>query len=326
MKLSILDQSPVRAGGNAETAFQETIHLAQKAEEWGYHRFWVSEHHDTRSLAGSSPEVLLGSLGAHTQKIRLGTGGLLLPHYSPYKAAEIFHVLEALYPGRVDAGIGRAPGGMPRASLALSEGRPRNASRFPSQVDDLLRYMRFETIPEHVYGEAEALPFTSAVPPVWLLGTSKESAAHAAEKGLSYMYAHFIHPDAGMEAVKAYRGQTHQVESSFSAAVFVLCLDTEEEAQYEARSLDFGLLEAEKGNRGAGIRPPDYYDNERPGVYEQERIRDNRRRMIVGNPESVRRQLEAFAEKYGTDEIMIVTSVYDPEKRFRSFELTASLF
>jgi luciferase family oxidoreductase group 1 len=325
MKLSILDQSPVSEGMSSGDALKNTTELAQKAEKWGYCRFWVAEHHDSASLAGTSPEILIAHLGAHTSSIRLGSGGVMLPHYSPFKVAENFHLLEALYPGRIDAGMGRAPGGMPRATLALSEGKPRRAERFSRQVDDLLNYLRFETIPEYAYGEAVAGPVTESFPPVWILGSSEASARLAADKGLPYSFAHFINGEGGIEFIKEYK---KNFKPSFDLAapkhivtVFAVCADTEEKADYVASSLDLYLLSLGKGMALQGTPSPESAAAYSYTDFDRARIKENRERMIVGAPQKMKKELKEFEAAYETEEIMICTIAYHHEDRLRSYEL-----
>src|SRR5690554_4340385 len=205
LSYSILDQSPISEGSSPQEALKQTAVLAQKAEQWGYTRFWVSEHHDATTLAGSSPEVLIAHLGAVTKTIRLGSGGVMLPHYAPFKIAENFKLLEALYPDRIDAGVGRAPGGMPRASYALNEGKKRDTSKFPAQIDDLRMYLTDSIPEEHPYYGMKATPVTKHSPPIWVLGSSENSAQLAADKGLPYMFAHFINGEGGQQFAKEYR-------------------------------------------------------------------------------------------------------------------------
>ena len=180
LTLSILDQSPVSEGMTAEEALQNTVELAQKAEEWGYKRFWVSEHHDSPTLAGSSPEVLLSYIAAKTSRIRIGSGGVMLSHYSPYKVAENFRVLSGLAPERVDLGIGRAPGGMPRSTIALNGSRDRGVDKYPEKVTELLQYLHDDLPEAHPLYGIKATPVVKAAPELWLLGSSETSAALAA--------------------------------------------------------------------------------------------------------------------------------------------------
>lgn len=187
LSLSILDQTPVSEGSTPEQALQHTVELAQAAERLGYKRFWVSEHHFSRNLAGSSPEVLIGYLAAKTEKIRIGSGGVMLPHYSAYKVAENFRVLEGLAPGRIDLGVGRAPGGMPIASMALQNGGRRMTDQYPEQIQDLVTYLHDQADEHHRFPNLIASPNVAAAPAVWLLGSSGKA------RGLPPKQGHRIH-------------------------------------------------------------------------------------------------------------------------------------
>ncbi len=326
MKLSILDQSPISEGQAPQKALQETVELARLAEELGYERFWVSEHHDADTLAGSSPEVLLGHLTAKTNTIRLGSGGVMLPHYSAYKVAENFKVLSALAPGRIDLGLGRAPGGMPRASFALSNGRKREKDRFPEQMDDVLAYLNDQPVP-HPYSGVKATPAVDVPPDVWLLGSSPSSAALAAEKGLPYMFAKFINGDGGPRELAEYRRSfqpsEHLKTPKAAIAVFLICAETDEEAAYLAGSLELSLMMTGQGIQSKGTPSPEKAAAYSYGKFELLHVEENRKRMIVGGPDTVRMKLEKLAEECGTDEIMAVTILFDFEKKKRSFQLLA---
>lgn len=326
LRYSILDQSPVSEGSTPGEALQQTATLAQSAEKWGYTRFWVSEHHDAPILAGSSPEILIAHLGAVTEKIRLGSGGVMLPHYSSFKIAENFKLLEALYPGRIDAGVGRAPGGMPRASLALNEGRSRNVDRFPDQIDELSMYLN-DAIPEdHMYYGMKATPLTLSAPPLWILGSSMSSALLAAEKGLPYMFAHFINGEGGQDFTRTYRERFERLEGKqpyVGFAIFVVCQDTEQEAERVAASLDLALSMGAQGMPSEGTPSPEKAQAYEYSKFENLLVEENRRRMVVGNPEQVADQLEALAEEYGADEVMLVSIAYDFKDKLKTFELVA---
>lgn len=327
LKLSILDQSPIAEGSTAMDSLKFTAELAKKAEAWGYTRFWVSEHHDSPTLAGSSPEILMAHLASVTSSIRIGSGGVMLPHYSAYKVAENFKLLEALFPGRIDAGVGRAPGGMPRATYALNDGEYRDVHKFPQQVNDLLMYMT-DTMPtDHPYFGLKATPITASTPPVWMLGSSPSSATLAAEKGLPYMFAQFINGEGGPLAAKQYR-ETFQPSDVLqkpkqAVAVFFACAETEGEAERIASSLDLSLILSAQGIPSKGTPSPEkamtypYSDFEKPHVLE------NRKRMIVGTPKTVRAQIEQLAEEYDADEVMLVMIAYDFKDKLKSYELIA---
>lgn len=326
LRYSILDQSPVSEGSNPVEALQQTATLAQSAEKWGYTRFWVSEHHDAPTLAGSSPEILISHLGAVTETIRLGSGGVMLPHYSSFKIAENFKLLEALYPGRIDVGVGRAPGGMPRASLALNEGRSRNTDRFPDQVDELSMYLN-DTIPEdHMYYGMKATPLTDSAPPIWILGSSMTSALLAAEKGLPYMFAQFINGDGGQDFTRTYRERFESREAKLpyvGFAIFVICQETEQEAERVAASLDLALSMGAQGMPSKGTPSPEKAQAHQYSKFEKLLVEENRRRMVVGNPEQVAARLEALAAEYGADEVMLVTVTHNFHDKLQSFELIA---
>ena len=326
LRYSILDQSPISEGSTARAALKQTAELAQKAEQWGYTRFWVSEHHDATTLAGSSPEILISHLGAVTNSIRLGSGGVMLPHYSAFKVAENFKLLEALYPGRIDAGVGRAPGGMPRASYALNEGKKRDVNRFPEQIDELRMYLT-DSIPEdHPYHGMKATPLTQEVPLIWMLGSSESSALLAAEKGLPYMFAQFINGEGGKDFALTYRERFVPFKGSepyVGVAIFAVCQETEQKAERAASSLDLALCMGAQGMPSKGTPPPEKAMAYPYSKFEKLLVEENRRRMIVGTPQKVADQLEQLAEAYRADEVMLVSNAYDFNVKLKTFELIA---
>lgn len=327
MRLSILDQSPIAQGSDAHTALAQTAKIAELAERLGYTRFWVSEHHDASSLAGSTPEVLLAHLGARTSTIRLGSGGVMLPHYSAYKVAENFRMLEALYPERIDIGLGRAPGGMPISTRALQEGRTREPS-YSQQVDDLRAYLT-DALPEgHRFAGLRATPRIKTAPEMWLLGSSDVSARTAAAKGTAFMFAHFINGEGGVEAVQAYRAEFKPSAALLTpragVAIFTVCADTDAEAERIAASLDLALVLLASGKRAdatPAVKDALAYPYT---MYEQALLRENRKRMIVGSQATVKQQFHQLAADYGVDEVMAVTTTAEFEHRVRSFELLAA--
>ncbi len=329
LNLSILDQSIVPVGSNSREALQYTVQVAQRAEQLGYTRFWVSEHHDTRALAGSTPEVLLAHLAANTKTIRLGSGGVMLPHYSAYKVAENFRMLEALHPNRIDLGLGRAPGGMPRATMALQEGKLQRAD-YSQQIDDLIKYIT-DTVPKDFrFPGLKATPLIDTVPEMWLLGSTNGSASIAAQKGAAFSFAHFINGDGGEQSVRLYKEHFQPSilydKPKTSVAIFIFCADTDEEADLMASSLDLSLLFAVTGQRSPGLPSIEMAQSYEYTPYERTFIRENRKRMIVGNPQTVKAQIEALAEAYDTDEIIAVTNAHQIEHRLRSYELLAEMF
>lgn len=327
MKLSVLDQSPILAGTDPKEALSQTTQLAKWTDKLGFHRFWVSEHHSTGSLAGSAPEILAAHLAAHTNQIRIGTGGVLLPHYSSYKIAEAFRVLETLHPNRIDLGVGRAPGGMPNVNLALNGGQLPSVENYPAQVEELMAYLHGQD-PHGM--DIHATPIGDTAPPIWMLGSSGTSARLAADLGVSYSFAHFINGRGGIRAMDRYQDyfttSMQQNAPKGNVSVFVVCAETDEHAEYLASSLDMALLQIEQGNRRSHFPTPEEALNHSYTVFEEERIQDNRNRMIVGSVEKVKEEIEQLAEIYHVDEVIINTIVTPFEDRMRSYELIADAF
>ncbi|HYM01989.1 MAG TPA: LLM class flavin-dependent oxidoreductase [Stellaceae bacterium] len=328
--LSILDQSPIRAGGTAAQAINESVELARAAERLGYFRYWVAEHHSSDGLAGTAPEILVARLAAATSALRVGSGGVMLSHYSALKVAETFRVLEALYPGRIDLGIGRAPGSDFATARALQHGPGAlGIEHFPNQIADLLGFLRDALPPDHPFAGVHAQPQGATAPEVWLLGSSDQSAAYAAHFGCAFSFAHFITDHGGAAVMAAYR--EHFRPSPWLAAplgsvgVFVLCAETEAEAQRLALSRDLWRVRLDQGILGPipSIEEAEAYAYSRE---ERLRIAYNRRRQVVGTPEQVRAGLLALAAAYGVDEIVVVSICYDFAARRRSYELLADAF
>ncbi|MDQ0903761.1 MULTISPECIES: LLM class flavin-dependent oxidoreductase [unclassified Paenibacillus] len=332
LKLSILDQSPVSSGFTHSEALQQTIGLAQVADRLGYTRFWVSEHHNSAGLAGSSPEVLLSTLAARTSRIRLGSGGVLLPHYSPYKVAENFRMLEALYPGRIDLGIGRAPGGTPHTAKALrgiSADMFEGLERFPAQVTDLLGFLADSVEPGHVFEGIRATPLVDSMPQVWLLGSTGQSGVYASQAGAAFCFAHFINGAGGQHAVRSYRSSFRpsalNVVPQATVCIYVLCAETQAEAEGLAASIDLRILQMEKGEF-TGVKSPEEAANYVYSDWDHTRVRDNRSRMIIGDPNQVREQVLNLAESYQVDEVMVVAGGYRFETRMQTIKLLAEAF
>src|SRR5438445_9913600 len=328
LRLGVLDQSPVRIGlGAVADAIHQTLDLAEACVRLGYYRYWLAEHHSTPGLAGSSPEVLIGQVAARTSRIRVGSGGVMLQHYSPLKVAESFRVLETLFPGRVDLGIGRAPGSDQLTARALrDDGGP---EYFPQQVADLVGFLH-GTLPEgHPYARVLAMPTGPTAPEMWMLGSSDQSAALAAHFGTGFSFAHFINQEGGAEVTRAYRRQFKPSQwlqaPRASAAVFVVCADTEAEAQRLAKSRQLFIVRLYTGRAG---RYPSIEEAETYPYTERELaiLRHAEQRTVAGNPEQVRERLEALAADYEADELIVVTITHDPKPRRRSYELLAKAF
>jgi len=323
--LSVLDQSPVREGGTSTDALQETIRLAQHVEKLCYTRFWVSEHHSTSSLAGSAPEVLLAAIGAATQSIRIGSGGVMLPHFSPHKVAENFAVLGSLYPGRIDLGVGRAPGGQMEVSQALSPYGGADFTHFPQQVVQLSEAFNSDTYAPKI------TPVVPVPPEIWMLGTSHESALLAAELGLPYSFALFINSEMNPAIFELYRtrfeekwggGRGEGYKQPYSClAVNVICAETEAHALAMAKCREVTFLRFLKQEEN--VRVPSIEDAANYQYSEQEMnfVASRRGMSAVGSPEQVRDKLCQLAESFGADEIMAVTICHDFSDRLKSYTL-----
>jgi len=322
MKLSVLDQSVISKNLNAGFALQNTIKLAKRTEELGYTRFWVAEHHNSNGIAGTSPEVLISTIAAQTNKIRVGSGGVLLPQYSPYKIAEDFKVLEALYPNRMDLGIGRSPGGSAPTRLALTDGMRKSLNEFPRQVTELQEYIANTQSNQ----EVQAYPSIETRPEIWMLGVSQRGARLAAEKGTAFTYGHFINPISGSIAMKHYR-ENFQPSSILrnpqaNVCVFVVCAPTQEAAEEMAVSQDLWLLAIEKGE-DTFILSKEEAKGIQLSEEDQEIIRKNRKRAIIGTPKKVKDEILHLSEVYQTEEFMIITNIYDFEDKMQSYTLLA---
>jgi luciferase family oxidoreductase group 1 len=335
VQLSVLDQSPVPEGSNPAEALANSIDLAKHVERLGYQRFWMSEHHAMDLLACTAPEVLLARIGAETSRIRIGSGGIMLPHYSPFKVAEVFRTLHALYPGRVDLGVGRAPGGGPLEAHALRrERRQRPADDFPEQLAELLAFLNQDFNQDHPFSQLTVAPSMPGGPQVWLLGSSMWSAEAAAQFGLPYAFAHFFSPVATRAAMEHYtesfraavepRPGSGGSRMHKSIAIGVVCADTEEEADFLMASARLLMRRIRAGDRRPLPRPEDAVLELRaqgPVPLEE----GEWPRYVYGTPRQVRRQLGAIAGALGLDELIAVTMVHDHAARLRSYELLASV-
>jgi luciferase family oxidoreductase group 1 len=325
LALGILDQSPVLAGASPREAVHETIALAREADRLGYHRYWLAEHHAMRGLADPAPEILLARVAAETSRMRVGTGGVLLPHYSALKVAEQFRMLEALAPGRIDLGIGRAPGGTQRVSMALES---RDVRDFPSQVQDLCDYLDRTMPEEHPFAKLTAMPSGETSPEVWLLGSSDYSASLAAQLGLPFAFAHFISGDA--EAVTRMYRRHFQPSRRLAEPRVILCVAaitaaTPEEAEDLASTIDLWRLRIRHGTD----LPVPSREEARAYPYtptDREEIAYNRHRLTLGAPAAVRERIETLSERHAADEAMILTITPDYASRTRSYELLADAF
>ncbi len=329
MRISVLDQSPISEGSNGPAALKNTLDLARLAEDLGYARYWVAEHHGTPMLACASPEVMIAAIGSITKRIRIGSGGVMLPHYSPLKVAETFSILSALFPDRIDLGLGRAPGSDHATAFALQRDRRQpSPDDFPEQLGELLGYLENKMPAGHPFSRLAALPGRPYAPDVWLLGSSPQSALWAADSGLPYVFADFINPE-GASIASTYRERFSPseklAEPRLIVAGWAVCAETDEEAQRLASSarmtralMNQGQLipvpPIEKALRFLSERGPNADSIARP------------RRAIVGSPATVKKGIEELAAIYEAEEVMIVTITFDHAARRRSYELISEMF
>ncbi len=328
MHVSVLDQSPIPEGSTGADALRNTLDLARLADQLGYHRYWVAEHHGSPMLAGTSPEALIGPIAQSTQRIRVGSGGVMLPHYSPLKVAETFTILAALYPGRIDLGLGRAAGTDQLTTFALQRDRRQaGPDDFPAQLSELLAYFGDTLGEEHPFrGLAKTLPGRPFSPEPWLLGSSAQSAVWAAQLALPYAVADFINP-SGAELAALYRRrwaeQREQPAARTAVAAWVVCADSDEQAQHLAASSRMTLQLLRRGQLIPVPPPEKAIEFLRSRAPSPGRL--PHRRGIVGSPATVRVGLEALAAEYGAEELIVVTITYDHEARRRSYELLAEV-
>src|SRR4051794_17822790 len=327
--LSVLDQSPVPEGSSGADALRNTLDLAQLCDELGYRRYWLAEHHGGPMLAGPAPEVLIGPVASATQRIRVGSGGVMLPHYSPFKVAEAFSVLAALYPGRIDLAVGRASGTDPLTTFALQRDRSKaQPDDFPQQLTELLAHLE-DSLPEgHPFARLPGfLPGRPEIPELWLLGSSPQSAIWAAQLGLPYAFADFINPD-GAKIAATYQERFEPgggIERPHTlVAAWVICADTPEEAYRLAASSRMTLRLLRQG-RLIPVPPPEkairFLQSEGVDVH----TAAPSRRALIGSPETLRPALDKLVADYGADELMIVTITHDHGARRHSYELIAGM-
>ncbi|HUG16754.1 MAG TPA: LLM class flavin-dependent oxidoreductase [Thermomicrobiales bacterium] len=328
--LSVLDLSPVGSGSTGAQALNNTLDLARHAERLGYHRYWLAEHHNLPSVASSAPEIMIGQVARETSTIRVGSGGIMLPNHSPLKVAEWFRVLEGLFPGRIDLGIGRAPGTDQITALALRRSRDAIAvDDFPQQLAEMLAY-NTDSFPDgHPFKTISAVPVDVSLPPIFLLGSSDYSAHYAAAVGFGFAFAHHINPRDAVAVMRAYREQF--TASEYLSApwailgVSVICAETEERAAALGRSVDLSFLRLQSGKRAPLPSPEEAAAHEFTPA-EQAQALANRDRFIVGSPATVKARIEQLAEQCAADEVMITTNIHDHAERVRSYELLAETF
>jgi luciferase family oxidoreductase group 1 len=329
-RLSVLDVSPVASGSTSTQALRNTLDLARLADQLGFTRYWLAEHHNTPLIASSAPEIMIGHVADATQNIRVGSGGMMLPNHTPLKVAETFRVLEALHPGRVDLGLGRAPGTDPLTALALRRSREAlNADDFPARLKDLLTFLDHGFPRNHPLERIRAMPDDVPMPEVWLLGSSDFSAELSAQMGLRFAFAHHIQPWPAVAALRLYRERfrpsEYLKEPEALIGVSAVCAETDARAEELAKPLALTLLRFRSGKMGRFPSVPEATDY--PYSPEERQIMEmNRDRSFVGTPARIRDQFTQLADQAGVDEIMITTMTHDHADRRRSYELLAEAF
>jgi luciferase family oxidoreductase group 1 len=326
LPLSVLDLAPVVSGGTAADAFRNMVELARLTERLGFTRYWLAEHHGMPSIASSAPEILIEHVASATERIRVGSGGIMLPNHAPLRIAEAFHTLETLHPGRIDLGVGRAPGTDPVTSSAL---RPFDAEQFPQQLAELTALSRGEFPEGHPFHRVRVVPGGVALPPVWLLGSSGASARLAGQLGMGYAFASHFSPAPAAPPLQAYRDAFHPSDAfprpHAIVAASVVCAETEEEAERLATSMQLAWVRLQRGQ----FRPIPSPDEAAAYDYTpQDRavIASYRRLQVVGTPAQVRERIESLVAETSADEVMVTTVVYEHAARMRSYELLAGEF
>jgi luciferase family oxidoreductase group 1 len=330
LPLSVLDLSPIVAGSNATEALLNTLDLASRADALGYTRYWLAEHHNTPGIASSSPEIVIGHVASVTRWLRVGSGGVMLPNHSPLKVAESFRVLEALHPGRIDLGIGRAPGTDQLAALALRRSpEALSVDDFPEQLHDLLGFLGDDLEPDHPFRRVVAAPVGVPPPELWILGSSDYGGAVAARLGLGFAFAHHINPEPAVETMLAYRAgfrpSRYRAAPHAILALSVTCAETDELAEELAASQDVAWVHLAAG-RPIPLPSVDDARRYRWGAVEELQRRQIRRRRVIGSAAAVRERIERLVQATAADEVMVHTMVHDHAARVRSYELLAGVF
>ncbi|NIG57455.1 LLM class flavin-dependent oxidoreductase [Chitinophaga sp. Cy-1792] len=329
IKLGILDQSIIARDCNAKEAINRTTEMVKLADQLGYTRFWVSEHHNFAKIAGSTPEVLLAHLAGEAQRIRVGSGGIMLPNHSALKVAENFRMLETLFPGRIDLGIGRAPGGDRETAALLNPSNTFSDRDFMQQLLDLRSWLTDHKESGSPHENIIAIPQAETVPEIWILSSSGGSGQFAAHLGMALSFAHFINPNGGAEAIQQYKQHFKPSElqpaPQVNVSIFGFCSEDQAVIDRWLTEMDFRMLFIESGSKG---RYPTYEEITQYEYSPQHiaRIKYNRQRMIYGTPEEMKAKIEALAANYDTDEIILSTFFDDFEATKKSVELVASLF
>ncbi len=323
--LSILDLTPVPSGSSPAEAIHNTLDLARHADRWGYSRYWVAEHHNTPGMACPAPQIMIGHIAAATERIRVGSGGVMLPNHSALHVAEEFRLLEALHPGRIDLGIGRAPGTDGVTAFALRRAQV-DGDGFPNQLAELFAFAGGGFADDHPFRTVSAEPGEVDLPPVWILGSSDFGAQVAAAYGLRFAFARHLNPRGAADAVRLYRERFQPspavTEPCAIVTVSAIAAETSDRAEQLALSLGLGVVRMRQGRPGKLPTPQEAADHDWTEA-EQDQLRRYLRAQILGTATEVRDQIAALVEETGADEIMVMTSVHDHAERLRSYELIA---
>lgn len=326
MKLSILDQAPITKGNKAADALNKAAELAVLGDELGYHRMWMAEHHGTNDFASSAPEVTAAYLAATTKRIRIGTGGVMMMHYSPLKLAEVFKTLSAFAPGRIDFGVGRAPGGDQRSIYALSEGRQPQLHNMYEKMDTALQLINDEVPADDLYNKTIATPTQVVLPEAWLLGSTGNSAIQAGIRGVGYSFAQFFNGELSKPILDAYKNNFQPSafldKPAINVSYMVTTAETKEEAEFEAKPQDIWRLLFMRGRITPMLTPEEARDYP---LTEMDRmaIQESRKLHLVGDAKEIAALLQKEQEQYGFDEAMIVSIPHSQEKRLDVYRLLA---
>jgi luciferase family oxidoreductase group 1 len=324
--LSVLDLSPVPTGATASEALRRSVELARRCETLGYARYWVAEHHNTPGLTSSAPEILVAHIAAVTDRIRVGPGGIMLPNHAPLRIAESFRVLEALHPGRIDLGIGRAPGTDQITAFALRRSQEAMGADLPQLMAEMLAYVEGGLPDDHPFSRVRAMPTDAPLPPIWILGTSEQSAQLAAELGTGYAFAHYLGPRRAASAMRRYR-ESFRPSAAFPEPRAILglsaiCAETAERAEHLSWSQVLSVVMMRSGRPGELPTPEeglayDYSPSQR------EQVEKIRRAQVLGDPTGIAQRIGELVEECAADEVVVMTNVHDHGERVRSYELLA---
>lgn len=321
--LSVLDLAPVTEGSNPSKALSNSLDLAQHVEQWGYSRYWLAEHHNMPAVASSATSVVIGYIAGGTSKIKVGSGGIMLPNHAPLMIAEQFGTLESLYPGRIDLGLGRAPGSDRLTSMALRR-EMNHGENFPDQLEELRSYFSLDAADKRVI----AVPGQGLHVPIWLLGSSDFSARLAGQLGLPFAFASHFSPDYTLPALQVYRSSfrpSEFLEQPYAmVGINAIAADTDEHAQFLGTTLEQQFLNMIRGGAPRLIQPPMDMTNAW-SEYEKLAVQKQLRTAIKGGPETVKERLNAFIEETQADEIIITSNIFDHQERLKSYELIAQM-